>query len=68
MGNDNKDFYIATSDGRTGAAKAYLYGLIESLDRNYKDMSINLTVWEGQDPTGTIVAERIDGEWCCTDD
>ena len=63
MENCNKDYYYATSDGGGGVAVACLYDWIKVLDGQFNDMSINLTIWEGRDTTGTIVAERIDGEW-----
>lgn len=69
MKNNYKDYYIVTSDGRPGqAAVGYLDGVIDILKRDYKDKSINLTIWEGRNPTGVIVAERIDGEWRITDE
>lgn len=68
MENGNKDYYIVPSVGKPEAAVAYLQGLIEGLDRQFDDMSINFTIWEGRDTTGAIVAERIDGEWSFMDD
>lgn len=68
MENGNKDYYIVSSVGNPAAAVGYLSGLIKGLDRQFDDMSINFTIWEGRDTTGAIVAERIDGEWSFMDD
>ena len=68
MENCRKNFYYETSDGGIGHASGYLYDLRTRINGDINDMSINLTIWEGRDTTGRIVAKRTDGEWKFMDD
>ncbi|MDY5002328.1 MAG: hypothetical protein SO122_07705 [Eubacteriales bacterium] len=67
MENGNKHFYYRTSNARSGAAAAALDSLIMILEKDFQDISIDLTIWEEEDPCGILVAERINGEWLLID-